>query len=217
MPYIFTIGRRGNQPFEIDPSLTYVHGEHARITISDDYRQWFIEDLKGNGGNGIYLRNANGDFARVYSCRIQPTDIIRLGPEGARSVTFMARRVLDPSLHYEFSYIKSLDSQLRREEDEHNATVKKHTRNSIIAPVAGVVVAALIRLAVPMDPAIMIAMSSMATAGPLAFLRYRYKDDAERLKEIRARRAKIVVCPKCGRQLSDYDVRNSRCSVCKAM
>lgn len=217
MPYSFIIGRRGNQPFEIDPALTYVHGEHARMTVSDDYRTWFIEDLKGNGGNGIYLRNANGDFSRVYSCHIAPTDILRLGPEGARSVTFMARRVLAPSLHYEFSYVKSLDSALRREEDEHNAIVKKHTRNSIVAPVIGIVVAAVIRVFVPMDPAIMIAMSSMATAGPLAVLRYRYKDDAERLKDIRTRRSKIIVCPKCGRQLSDYDVRNSRCSACKAM
>jgi len=218
MPQTFIIGRRGDQPFDIDPSLAYVHGEHARITVSDDCRTWFIEDLKGNAGNGIYIRNRRGEFDRVFSCRIQPTDIIRLGPEGARSVTFMARRVLDPNLHYEFSYVKSLDADLRREEELHAATVRTHTRNTIIAPVICAGLAAIVRVAIPaMDPALTITLISLSSAIPLAILRYKYKDDPEQLKAIRARRARLVVCPRCGRQLSEYDVRNARCSVCKAM
>lgn len=217
MPQTFILGRRGTQSFEIDPGLSYVHGEHARLTVSDDRRTWFIEDLKGNEGNGVYVRNSRGTFDRVFSCRIRPTDIIRLGPEGARSVSFMARRVLDPSLHYEFSYVKSLDNEFREREAEHAGMVRRHTRNSIIAPVLGATVAAAVRMFLPVDPAIMITMASMASAVPLAILRYRYRDDGERLKDIKKERARVIVCPKCGRALSDYDVRNARCSACKAM
>ena len=41
--------------------------------------------------------------------------------------------------------------------------------------------------------------------------------DPQKLKKIRQRRQRLVVCSNCGRPMSDYDVSNLRCSACRAM
>ena len=37
-----------------------------------------------------------------------------------------------------------------------------------------------------------------------------------RIKRLKEQRLKTIVCPGCGRPLSDFDVNNMKCSICKA-
>lgn len=218
MQQTYILGRGGDQPFEIEPSRRYVHAQHARLTVDTSQQTWLLEDLKQGTGNGVYLRDTNGDFRRVVSCRIRPTDVVRLGPENANSFTFMAAHVLNPdNYNYEFAYMRHLDKKFAAEEQAQTAVNRAHTRNTIILPSIAALLTLFLRAFTAIDWTIIIMLSPVMGSIPLTYLRYKYRDDAERLKSIKGRRAKFMQCPKCWRPLSEYDLRNGRCSVCKAM
>lgn len=218
MQQTFILGRSGDQPFAIDPNLTYVHNQHARIIIDPASQDWILEDLKGQTGNGVYVRNAAGDYVRVYSCRIRPHDMVRLGPENAKSFTFMAHHLISPADYsYEFGYIRNLNKHIQQEEEAHTAMVKKHTTTTMVVPICTALLMASVRLFASIDIGMIVVLSTALGSIPLGLLRYKYRNDADGLKKIKEKRAKLLVCPRCTRTLSDYDVRNCRCSACKAM
>lgn len=214
----FTIGRSGDQPFDIAQTLTKVHGEHARIDI-DDNGKWRISDLKTpREGTGVYVRDAEGDYKRVRSCEIQPTDFIRLGPQGPHSYTFMAHRVLNSkeapnSFAYELRYMKHLHGKLKAQEDEREALNLKHSKIAKWAPLAGFALSFLI----PGGSQVGMIAIRLAIMAPGLVVGQLFFKDPQKLKAIRQLRQKLVVCPNCGRPLSDYDVANLRCSACRAM
>lgn len=215
---VFTVGRSGDQKFEIGQDRQFVHNEHVRITVDEHSDNWYLEDLKGGKGNGVYLRDSAGDFRLVVNCHIKPNDVLRLGPENAKSFTFMAHQLVAPNDYsHEFKYLRAMDKRFKKAEEEHAAVVKKHNLNMIIAPIICVSLVAIVRIFAPIDPMLMLALCGVATALPPGLLRLKYRSDAEQLKRIKETRAKFLLCPKCWRVLSDYDVRNCKCSVCKAM
>lgn len=218
MAQVYTIGRAGNQPFRIDESHLYVHGEHARMTLDPQSRQWLIEDLKDRTGNGVYVRDPQGRYRRVLSARIKPTDVVRLGPESANSFTFMAAHILSPAdYRYEFSYARALDAHLKAEEQARTAVNKRHNVVNIAVPVVMAALCGLLRLSGLIDAMTAIVAGSFLTAAAGGLFRYLYRNDADALREIKSRRDLLVQCPKCWRTLSDYDLRHGRCSACKAM
>lgn len=218
MSQTYTLGRAGDQPFKIGPEYGYVHGQHARITIDPASRDWYIEDLKGTMGNGVYIRDHAGEYRRITAGHIRPTDVIRLGPESAQSYTFMAVHLLNPAnYNHEFSYLRSLDKKLKSEEEAQAAVVRNHNAMTMLVPGVLCAIGAMMRLFIPMEPMVTVTICSAVTVIPAAIMRFVFRDDNEKLKRIRARRAKLLQCPRCGRPLSDYDVRNGRCSACKAM
>lgn len=218
MPSSFTIGRNGNQPFDIPATLTRVHGEHARIDIDDD-GTWRIKDLKKlREGNGVYVRNEDGDFKRVTSGVIKPTDMVRLGPQGPHSYTFMAHRVLNNpespnDFSYEFRYMRHLHGKLKTAEEEREAINLKHSKISKWAPLAGFALSMLI----PGSSTLAMMGIRLAILAPGLVVGQLFFKDPQKLKAIRQKRQKLVVCPNCGRPLSDYDISNLRCSACRAM
>lgn len=214
----FIIGRKGNQPFPIDPNeFVYVHGEHCRITINNG-NNWTIEDLKAPQGNGVYIRDKDGVFRRVTYGQISPNDIIRLGPEHAQSFTFMAHHLITPNDYkYEFGYMSHLDSKLRKEEEAQAASMKKHMLVQIIVPLICALLTFSVRLFRDIDSGILAAIAPVMMVVPAGIIRYFYRNDNDKLKEIKARRPKLVQCPKCWYALSDHDLHQHRCSRCKAM
>lgn len=214
----YTIGRSGDQTFEIPQTLTRVHGEHARIDVSDD-GVWRIKDLKPlKEGNGVYVRNENGDFRRVSSAQIKPTDMIRLGPQGPHSFTFMAHRVLNSPdnpnpFAYEFRYMRHLHGKLKAEEEQREALNLKHSKIAKWAPLAGFAVSMLI----PGSSTLAMMGMRLAILAPGLIVGQLFFKDPQKLKAIRQKRQKLVVCPNCGRPLSDYDITNLRCSACRAL
>lgn len=200
------VGRAGAQPFPI--KADGVSGEHCKITITDDGR-WLLKDLKGDDGNGTFVRNPNGDFDRVYSKEITEHTVIRLGSGGHHSHTFMAHRAFDTSgtYGYEFYYLKQVFDDFRKEEEDREKTNANHTRICRWAPIFSLVLSLivtnvwLVRLCITLPP---------------FFLGQLFLHDPDKLKQIRIRRSKIVVCPHCGRPLSEFDINNMQCSACRA-
>jgi hypothetical protein len=130
----------------------------------------------------------------------------------------MAHRVLnDPekpnSLAYEFRYMKHLHGKLKAAEDEREAKNLKHSKIAKWAPLAGFALSFLIPGGTDVGM-IAIRLSIMA---PGLIVGQLFFKDPQKLKEIRQRRQRLVVCPNCGRPMSDYDVSNLRCSACRAM
>ena len=108
----YLLGRSHSETVKIPSTKVSVSGTHAKITVSDD-GTWELEDL--NSPNGVFIRDENGDFQKVFKKQINESSIIRLGKGGADSFVFTAHRILcsDDSYSYEFHQLrKQLKKQL---------------------------------------------------------------------------------------------------------
>lgn len=210
----YIVGRHAESPVKIPADKNAVSSHHVKITIADD-GVWTLEDL--NSPNGTYVRDENGEFQRVYKKQIVETDIIRLGSAGIASMVFMARRVTTPdstSYAYEFRQLK----QLRKQQAEKEAAMeKKIERNGWISKCAGLGAIGVCALlgsidGVNIDPNVRYVL--IACAPVIAGVCF--SGDAKALRALRARRSKILVCPRCQRPISEYDIDQGACSSCKA-
>lgn len=216
----FIIGRGGNQPFKIPADKSLVSHEHAILQI-DDYGRWTITD--NNSANGLYVRNADGDFERVYQTEITPETVIRLGPENVRSFEFWAHRVkvADPNDYStEFQTMKRM---LTMYKDTEEVIEKKAERYNWIASCSGMVASGLFMAYYfisqhnggGMDSSnVMYRMMAMSSVPVI--VKACLPKPAKQLKAIREKRGKLIRCPKCGNPLSDHAVKQGFCPTCKA-
>lgn len=208
----YIIGRKGNQPFKIPPTATGVSGEHAKLLIENGC--WTIEDL--NSTNGIFLRDDKGDFNRIFKMQLSEDAVVRLGSGGYHSYTFMLHRVLAPAgdFSYEFMKIQEIAQQLISLEAKQESIA---SRNNWIARCSGIgavllcsVAGSLFHINIDLGIRYMLIASAPVLVGIL------FQGDTTKIKEIRGRRRKLLVCPNCGRPLSDYEIEQRQCSNCKA-
>lgn len=213
MIHTYIIGRNGNQPFKITSES--VHGEHARITITEQ-GGWILEDLKGGNSNGTYIQGEDGEFHKVYRVNITPDTVIRLANGGHRSYTFMAHRVLavENDFSYEFKILRKMYKKQLAQEKKQEAL---NVRNGWIAKCSTLVpylfcpvVETCMEVKIDVNIRYALIMVSPIIAGLF------FRNDNAKLKKIKERRLKIFVCPKCGRPLSEFDINNMQCSICKA-
>jgi len=198
----------------VPDSCKSVSGKHARITV-DDFGNWNLEDL--NSTNGTYVRDDKGEFTRVFSKKIGKNSIIRLGPGDAGSFVFTAGHVQAPAhddYEYEFRQVRKLMEKQLEEEHKKEKVIE---RNGWLAKCAGFAVIGICAIlgsikGVNIDPNMRyILISSAPVVVGLLF-----KGDSASLKALRRRREKIIVCPRCERPLSEFDVEHRQCSRCKA-
>lgn len=213
MPTTYILGRSAESPIKVAPDKNAVSSRHAQVTISDD-GIWTLEDLRS--ANGTYVRDANGTFQRVYKKQITETDVIRLGAGGIASVIFTARRVVEPEASYAFEF-RQLKSLKKRQAEEESEMEKRIERNGWISKCAGLGAIGICAIlgsfeGVNIDPNIRYVL--IAIAPVIAGLCF--AGDTKALKALRARRSKILVCPRCQRPLSEYDIEQGACSSCKA-
>lgn len=206
----FMIGRgtQCNQPFPI--TSDGVHSEHAVITIDDNGR-WQLEDLKGDSGNGTYVREPDGSFKRVYKITISPTTVIRLASGGHHSYTFMAHRVLQApdDFGYEINEVRQIYSNLKEEEENEE---KRLQRLKSLPMIVSAVCLIASFLATNIS-AVRVIMGSQAIV--IGLVSY-FFGGTNKIKSIREKRRKLVVCPRCQRPMNDFDLDNRQCSICKA-
>lgn len=208
METVYIVGRCGNQPFKI--AADGVSAEHAKVIVRDG--QWFIEDL--NSRNGVFIRNEKGEFVRVYKKKIDEDTIIRLGQGGHHSYTFMAHRLCaaENDCSYEFMMLKKKLAELSEEEIRLDTI---SSRNGWIAKCSGVgmvFICILLGKFIHIDSNLRYILIAFA---PI-LIGLAFRNDSLKLKEIKARRKCFIVCPKCGKPLSDFEVENMQCNSCKA-
>ena len=213
MEQIYVIGRTGNQPFKI--ASESVHGEHAKITITE-HGKWILEDLKGENGNGTYIQDEYGEFHRVYRVSITPDTIIRLANGGHRSYTFMAHRVLasENDFSYEFKVLSRMYKKLQEQEKINESMNVRNRWIERFSTFITLVSCCIIEKITNSDWIGNLKMPLMMFAPTLAGLLL--PNGNVRIKRLKEQRLKTIVCPGCGRPLSDFDVNNMKCSICKA-
>jgi hypothetical protein len=209
----YIIGRCANSHIKIPSDREAVSSQHVKISI-DDNGHWMLEDL--NSTNGTFLRNENGEFHRVFTKQIIESDIIRLGNGGANSFIFMAHRVVSPddSYFYEFKQLKIL---LRRQREQESKQEHKIEMNGWISKTSGLVIVCLCWLmgiinGINVDPNFRYLLIAFA---PI-IVGLIFNGDRKKLIALRKKREYILVCPRCGRPISEFDIEQGQCSRCAA-
>ncbi len=207
------IGRSALSPLTVPEDKVAVSGKHVKITISDN-DEWKLEDLQSS--NGTYLRNENGDFDRVYKKDISKFDVIRLGNDGANSFVFTARRALYPEDSYrqEFKHLKKLLNKSREEEAKKERRIEINGWISKVSGAAVMIICAVLGTIKGVDIDSNVRIGLVALAPILVGLIF--NGDKKVLKSLKKKREKIMICPKCGRRISEYDIEQGQCSKCKA-
>lgn len=212
------IGRSAESDYIVPADKKNVSSRHALIIVGDD-GSVTIKDLDST--NGVYIADDNGVFHKVYSKSIAPTSVIRLGHESHDSFTFMAHHAISGATdyEYEFQHLKYLlEDQERREEE----LEKKNSRNMTIVKFSSVGALLLCFAAQYCIPGLkddanqnlMISRIVMGAA-PLIVGTF-FGVNARAAKELKARRQRVLRCPKCNSPMSDYDIGQAYCSRCKA-
>lgn len=213
MPTEYIIGSAPNSRIKVPADRKGVSGRHLKITVGDDGTMT-AEDLQS--ANGTYLRDANGEFHRIYKKQISEADILRLGPGGANSYTFMARRVADPdaSYQYEFRHLKSTLRRFREEEKKKEAKMEINQWLSKLSGLAAVAVCTILTAIgiIEIDPNIRYIVIAMAPV----LVGLLFSGQAKALRNLRNRRQKVMLCPSCGKPISEFDIEEGQCSRCKA-
>lgn len=190
-----------------------VSGRHLSITVNDD-GSIVAEDL--NSTNGTYLKDSTGAFHRIYKKQVAESDILRLGATGAGSFTISVHRALNPDDTYAYEF-RQLKKQLRIQRQLEHEKEKKIEINGWISKCSGIIVIGLCALAgsisgVDIDPNVRYVLIACA---PVA-VGLIFGSTSKQLKALRKRREKTLVCPRCNRPLSEFDLEQGQCSRCKA-
>lgn len=207
MKKIITIGRNGDQNFPITSNA--VSNQHARITIEDE--KWILEDLDST--NGTFVRNdQTGDFERIACKHISEDTVIRLGCNGRfNEVVFMAHHVTeeDPN-DYSWEMSQVINSYKKNIKTVQDIIYKKNDRREILSIVFGLVGFGLSCLVSN------IWLVRLCTMLPPMLITFLFMGTAKKMRKLQELRNKIIVCPKCNRQLSDQELHDHCCSKCQA-
>lgn len=217
MPREYIIGRSLKNDLEVPAEKVEVSGHHARLTVNDA-GEWVLEDL--DSSTGTFIRDNNGNFHRIFKKKITEDTVIRLGGEGYGSYQFMAHHVAcDPNDYsYEFAVLRNL---LDRQTAEEAELEKKNRRNTNIIKLAAPLTLALtiiVQYSIPRlkdnyELNMWISRGAMGIAPVLAG--FFFGTDFNHGKQLRQRRLKMFRCPKCHKPISDFDINNMQCPICK--
>lgn len=214
---VFNIGRKGNQRFSLE-NQEKVNDLHARVTI-DDNGVWMIEDL--GSINGTFIINGKGELVEVKRKRIDEFTRIVLADTSFTGASFYAHHLLEEdedNYRKEFHHMAKEYSKLVHEKDLAVEKMKERRLLLSLVPVlTSTILGVLTRVIFRDDPNIIyiiIGMMSAVTATLNVLITWINNRDKS-LEPYKKRMQYITMCPHCGRQLSDFDIKNQQCPVCK--
>lgn len=201
------IGREGNQLFKI--TNDGVSSQHAKL-VREANGQLVLIDLGSR--NGTYVRNSAGEFERISRVNVSETDIIRLGSGGIHSVTFWVHHLLVEDVNdYSFEFRHIISTYREDFKPQYDALWKKNDMRdwcSVGAPVLGLGLSFLFSN----DPLMIRASITLPALGVGLF----FMGFAKKMRMLNNYRQRTIVCPHCGRPLSDFDIEQQQCTMCKA-
>lgn len=195
------IGRNGNQPFPINNAG--VSNLHAKMSVVDDL--WILEDLDST--NGTFIQDKDGIWQRIAKKQITPDTVIRLGDTSVNGITFWASRLQkkeSDDYAEEFACIASLNDALEEEKKE----LQKKARLKKLIP--SIVQMAIILGTLPLKN--MWVVRGAMIVGSFVNVLIDYNGPLTALLE---KKRRLLVCPKCGKPLTDFELQRCQCSNCK--
>lgn len=201
------VGKEGNQPFPIKNAG--VSRQHARITVEGG--RWTLEDLDST--NGTFVRDADGSYIRVSRIGIEEDTVVRLGDESSNGYSFMAHHVLEENPEnyaYEFSRLREWRDAFRQERERCQSANRTKALVQIVF--------SMVVLGVTFIPAIDSKIQMMILrVGLLVPPLYNFfVSGKNRMQKIYDRQQAVLVCPRCGRPLTDFEINKEICMACKA-
>lgn len=214
----YMLGRSMKSALKIPEDKTEVSVNHAKIIITDN-GSWILEDLGST--NGTYVKDENGYFQKISRKTIDETTIIRLGVHNQMSYTLMAHRVLAPEAgySYEFAQLQRSLSKLLVEEEALNSKNARNMNLVLAASPVGLLLSYIPSMLFPSlkdEPSINMNVTRVVMGVFPILVRLCLRTNPRLQKEIKAKRARLLLCPKCGFPISEFDINNMYCSRCKA-
>lgn len=215
---VYNIGKKGNQNFPLDKKEK-VNDFHARLVISDD-GVWLLEDL--GSLNGTFIITESGEQIEVRKKLITEFTRIILADTSVMGASFFAHHLLeqDPDdYRMEFRHlVKQYERISRQKEDMEERIKQRRMFLSIVPAVTSSVLGVSARLLFSNSANIVyiiIGMMSGVTALVNMLITW-YTNRDKSLKEFSMRMQNLLVCPRCGLPLNDYNLQIQQCPACKA-
>lgn len=210
----YIIGKEGTQKFPINNSR--VSRRHARITITDD-NKWILEDLGST--NGTYILNENNELVQIKKMEISEFTRIVLADQTAMGYTFYAHHVIeeDPKNYVaEFRYVMKVYNEALSLKTNIDAKASKRNTMLYLPPVISAAIGVILTCLLPMQLKIIcLSVMGLITAVITAAMKYHFGKDGSK-KDFNSKYVPKLVCPHCGRQLTDKEFQNQMCAACKA-
>lgn len=214
---IYDIGRKGNQNFPLDKKEK-VNDLHARLIISDD-GVWTLEDL--GSLNGTFIITENGEQVEVRKKQITEYTRIILADTSVMGASFFAHHLLEPDpddYRREFRHLVKQYERISRQKEEMEERLKQRRMFlSIVPAVSSSLLGVAARLMFSKSSNviyIIIGMMSGVTALLNMVITW-YNNRDKSLKVFSTRMQNLLVCPRCGLPLTDYNVQTQQCPACK--
>ncbi len=219
--YTMIVGREGNQPFPILEEG--VSRQHLQVVVPDRMEDiWTVMDL--GSSNGTFVQQKDGTFERMQGTqKLSWNAVIRMGPDNMYGRTFWLCQLTqtDPNdFSLQFTELNrqlnalSTEKQRRIEKQEEERKKAIYTRAiiSVSILVFSLVLPGL--LGIEQQTAMTIRILGMGIAGSILPIFFLGKKSNNALKDYKA----VFRCPngKCGRPLTEFDIRRGQCPVCKA-
>lgn len=201
------VGKEGDQKFPIKNAG--VSRRHARIIA--DGGHWVLEDLGST--NGTFVRDADGMYRRVSRVAISEDTMIRLGDESSNGYAFMAHHILEEdadNYSYEFSRIRFWRDELRAERERCQAAVRNRGLVQIALSMA--VIGITFIPGIESNIQMLILRVGMLVPPLYNF----FVQGKNKMQKIYERQQLLLVCPRCGRPLTDFEIGKEICLACKA-
>ncbi len=201
------IGKEGAQKFPIKNAGVSRH--HARISIVGG--KWLLEDL--NSTNGTFVRKADGSFLRVATIYINEDSVIRLGDESANGYSFMAHHAFEPdpeNYAYEFNILRNMRNSFKKQREQ---MANRQRYKGLIQ-----ILLSMMLIGITFIPGIKnnIQMMILRVGMLVPPLWNFFSSGKNKMQKVYERQQHILICPRCGRPLSDFEIDKQQCMVCKA-
>lgn len=220
--FTLIVGREGNQPFLITEEG--VSRQHLQVMVPDKMEgTWIVKDL--GSANGTFVQQQDGTFVRMYGTQqLSWNTVLRMGPDNMYGRTFWLCQLTqtDPN---DFSLqFAELNRQLNAFSAEKRQRIEKQDREKKQALITRAIVSITILALALILPEIIPGMSDksamtfrivgMGISGSILPLFFLTKKKDETSKDYKA----VFRCPngKCGRPLTEFDIRRGQCPACKA-
>ena len=212
--YTLIVGREGNQPFTITEEG--VSRQHLQITVPDQMGgTWTVQDL--GSANGTFIQKEDGSFEQMTGVRQCSWDtVIRMGPDNlyGRSFWLCQLTQTDPNdFSLQFSKLNRMLDEFAADKQRLTEEKEKQQKKAAITKAAILVGISLVVCAIPQLG--MLRFVVLPIAGVIAPFLFKKKEGANLMtKDYKA----FLRCPngKCGRPLSEHDIRRGQCPICKA-
>ena len=211
----FVLGRGGTQPFPIPDNRTRVSREHALLTISDDGR-WILEDL--GSSNGTYIIDDNGEMIKIKKVAINEFTRIILGDQTKMGFTFLAHHVLaeDPSdYRCEFRHVMDIHSQALKDKAAIDDKAQKKANMKYLPSVVSALIGLLLTFLLPKEMKPYSVSFTLIFTTLITIIVNKTAANNKDLKRFNSHYSKLLLCPKCGRLLTENDFHNQMCCACQ--